>query len=372
MNTEITNSFENFKSTRKEQRIAVIALGGAGNNAMVDIMCRPELRDVTTVDFYAANTDYDDLIKVQQATSMEDSSHLILLGPKVTGGNGAGGDPEVGYAAAVESKQEIQMLLQDYSIVFITAGLGGGTGSAAAVVITEILKSLNILTIGVVNTPFKVEGPRRNQIAQEAIDKLETQMDTLIVVPNDQIKIAIGVNDNKNSSISLKDAFKMGNNVLALAISSIINLTRQTGFINIDANDIKTTCSNMGLGVIASATCTGALRAKDSLAAAVGNPLLAPYELDKVGGIIVNITTDDNIKLEEYELIANMLNKYMSMDSKVTIGTSVDPSLAEEEMRLTLILTGIKKNTSRVTKEIDKSATTSPLSESIFKGKFKA
>jgi cell division protein FtsZ len=366
-NTNSKGSFESFKSSHRDQRIAVIALGGAGGNALTDIMSRPELVGATNVDYYAANTDFAALSKVQDNLNMKDTNHLVLLGPKITGGNGAGGDPEVGFAAATESSKEIQDILQNYNIVFLAAGLGGGTGSSSIVVISDILRSLDILTIGVVNTPFKVEGPRRNKIAQDAITKLESLIDTLIVVPNDQIKIAADIHDNK--TMTLSDAFTMANNVLALAVSSIITLTMETGFINIDAQDLVATCSRMGLGVIASSKCSGALRAKDALTNAINNPLLAPYELDKVGGIIVNIATDDNVSLDEFEMVANMLNKYMNNDSKVTIGTSNDPRLGQEEMNITLILTGIHKN--ELDKELAKDLNSNKAEDALFKGNFK-
>lgn len=365
--TKKQSSFETFKSTHSNQKIAVIALGGAGGNALTDIMSRPELAEATNVDYYAANTDFAALSTVQEKLGIQDTHNLVLLGPKLTGGNGAGGDPEVGYAAATESSKEIQDILQNYNIVFLAAGLGGGTGSSAAVVISDILRSLEILTIGVVNTPFKAEGPRRNKIAQDSISKLENLIDTLIVVPNDQIKVAADLQENK--AMTLANAFTMANNVLALAVSSIITLTMETGFINIDAQDLIATCRKMGLGVIASAKSSGALRAKDALMAAISNPLLAPYELNKVGGIIVNIATDNNVSLDEFEMVAEMLTKYMSNDSKVTIGTSNDPRLAQEEMKVTLILTGINKED--LEKELEKKVESSKSEDALFKGNFK-
>lgn len=306
-------------------RIAVIGVGGGGGNAVQYMTGMNGEQAISGVEFMVANTDLQALQRCPVAT--------VPIGKQLTKGMGSGGNPAVGKEAAKEDATDIQNALSGIDILFIAAGLGGGTGSGAAPAIAEIAHSLGILTIGVVTKPFHFEGAQRMKIAEFAIEELIKSVDSLIVVPNNKLLSFL------DKDATLLDAFQAANAVLANAVQGISDLITNPGLINVDFADLHSVIKDMGPSVMSVASATGDLRAKDATLKAISSPLLSDTDLEHAKGILVNVTAGLNLKLSEFQVVGDLLSEYMSEKTHVVMGTSIDPDLVDE-LRVTVIITG--------------------------------
>lgn len=302
--------------------IKVVGVGGGGNNA-VNRMIQAGL---TNVEFIALNTDL-------QALQSSQAELRIPLGTKITGGLGAGGKPEVGEKAALEDKDQIRSILEGADMVFVTAGMGGGTGTGAAPVIAEISRGLGILTVAVVTKPFSFEGQRKSRLAQEGIDKLRAAVDTLITIPNQHLLKIV----EKNTPIN--DAFLVADDVLRQGVQGISDLITKDGMINIDFADVRTIMSGQGDALMGIGVGDGENRAVDAATNAINNPLLEDAHIEGADKILVNVTGGGDFTLTEYEEIMKIITANADEDVLVIAGTSVDPRL-DGQIRVSVIATG--------------------------------
>jgi cell division protein FtsZ len=305
--------------------ITVVGVGGGGSNA-VNRMIDAGLPDVN---FIAMNTD-------QQALSGSYAEIKIALGQKLTGGLGAGGNPDVGECAAIEDTDHIRELLSGSDMVFITAGMGGGTGTGAAPVIAGIARELGILTVAVVTRPFSFEGIRKQKIAQGGIDKLREQVDTLITIPNQHLLTIV----EKNTPI--RQAFLVADDVLRQGVQGISDLITQAGDINIDFADVRTIMKGKGDAIMGIGIGTGANRAVDAATNAINNPLLEDANIEGAKGLLVNVSGGSNFALNEYQEVMDIITANADDDALIIAGTGVDERLGEE-LRVTVIATGFYK-----------------------------
>ena len=303
--------------------IKVIGVGGGGNNA-VNRMVED---DVKGVEFIAVNTDKQALLKCAAPTK-------ILIGEKVTRGRGAGANPEVGLRAAEENIDDIKAALADTDMVFITAGMGGGTGTGAAPAIAKVAKEMGILTIGVVTKPFAFEGPRKMTQAEAGIENLRKVVDSIIMIPNERLKF---VSDTR---ITLANAFQIADDVLRQGVQSITELINVTAFINLDFNDVSTTMKDAGLAHMGVGVGQGKDKAEIASKAAISSPLLET-SITGAKGIIINITSSPDIGLEEVEYAANLISKEANPEANIIWGAAFDPNL-EDEMKVTVVATGFE------------------------------
>ncbi|WP_407276214.1 cell division protein FtsZ [Halothiobacillus sp. DCM-1] len=306
-------------------KIKVIGVGGGGGNAVAHMLTK----DLDGIDYICANTDAQALRKTQADT-------LLQLGGNITKGLGAGADPELGRQAALEDREQIQEAIKDANMLFITTGMGGGTGTGAAPVIAQIAKDMNILTVAVVTRPFTFEGKVRAVAAQTGITELEKQVDSLIVIPNDKLKAVMG------KGASLKDAFNAANEVLYTAVSGISELITRPGLINLDFADVRTVMTERGVSMMGTGVGTGDNRAIEAAEAAIHSPLLDDVFLEGAKGILVNITSNGDLSIGEYEEIGNLMHGLAGDDAVVKVGTTIDESL-EGTLRVTLVATGLRR-----------------------------
>jgi cell division protein FtsZ len=310
--------------------IKVIGVGGGGGNA-VGHMVTQQINDV---DFIYANTDAQALLASNVKTH-------IHLGEQLTKGLGAGANPQIGREAAEEDREQIKELLSGADMVFITAGMGGGTGTGAAPVIAEIAKELGILTVAVVTKPFSFEGKQRALAAEEGIRRLEEHVDSLITIPNNKLLSVLGKN------ISLLNAFKAANNVLLGAVKGISDLITRPGLINVDFADVRTVMSEMGMAMMGTGCASGEQRARRAAEAAIASPLLEDVNFTGAKGILVNITAGLDMSIGEFEEVGDVIKEFISDDATVVVGTVIDPEMTadegegEGEMRVTVIVTGL-------------------------------
>jgi cell division protein FtsZ len=302
-------------------QLKVIGVGGGGSNA-VDRMIEAEMRGV---DFIAVNTDAQALLRSQ-------SPVRIRIGDRITRGLGAGGNPTVGQKAAEESRDDLQDALKGADMVFIAAGMGGGTGTGAAPVVAEIARELGALTVGVVTRPFSFEGARRRQNAEQGIGALREKVDTLITIPNDRL---LAVADKK---LPVGDAYKLADDVLRQGIQGISDLITVPGLINLDFADVKAVMSNAGSALLAIGYGSGESRAADAAKAAVSSPLL-DIAIDGARGILFNITGGEDLTLYEVNEAAEIINKAADPDAMIIYGQVIDPRL-QGDVRITVIATG--------------------------------
>jgi cell division protein FtsZ len=304
-------------------RITVIGVGGAGGNA-INNMIRAEL---VGCDFVACNTD-------AQALSLSAAPRKIQLGIGVTRGLGAGARPDVGRAAAEEAADDILESMQDSNMVFITAGMGGGTGTGAAPVIARIARESGILTIGVVTKPFHFEGPKRMRIAEEGIEDLQKYVDTLIIIPNQNLfRVA-------NERTTLEGAFKLADDVLHAGVRGVTDLMVMPGLINLDFADIRTVMSEMGKAMMGTGEADGERRAIDAAEAAINNPLLEDVSMKGARGVLINITGSTDMTLFEVDEAANRIREEVDPDANIIFGSTFDERLAGR-MRISVVATGI-------------------------------
>lgn len=307
--------------------IKVIGVGGAGNNAVNRMISE----GVQGVEFIVANTD-------TQALRNSEAETKIQLGPKLTKGLGAGSLPEIGLKAAEESEEQIREALVGADLIFVTAGMGGGTGTGAAPVVAEIAKEMGILTVAVVTRPFEHEG-KRIHIAQQGIEHLKSQVDSLIVIPNDRLMTALG------EDVTVREAFRAADNVLHAAVAGISEVVTRPGFINLDFADVKNVMSITGMAMMGSGSSQGVDRARLATEEAISSPLLDNVSLDGARGVLVNITTAPGcLKMSEYREIMRVIDDYAHPDSERKYGTAEDENMPEDAIRITIIATGLKEN----------------------------
>ena len=315
--------FELMESQQENAIIKVVGVGGGGGNAVEHMVAE----NIDGVEFICANTD-------AQALKNSNAKVLIQLGDALTKGLGAGANPQIGREAAEEDRERIKEVLQGADMVFITAGMGGGTGTGAAPVFAEVAKELGILTVAVVTKPFSFEGKQRALAADEGIRRLAEHVDSLITIPNNKLLSVLGKN------ISLLNAFKAANNVLLGAVKGISDLITRPGLINVDFADVRTVMSEMGMAMMGTGSAKGEERARQAAEAAIASPLLEDVNFSGARGILVNITAGIDMSIGEFEEVGDVVKEFISDDATVVVGTVIDPEMTEE-MRVTVIVTGL-------------------------------
>ena len=314
--------YEFIDACNESAVIKVIGVGGGGGNAVSHMMGS----NIEGVEFICANTDAQALRKLTV-------EKIIQLGVELTKGLGAGTNPEIGRQAAEENKDRIKEALQGADMVFLTAGMGGGTGTGAIPVIAGIARELGILTVAVVTKPFLFEGKKKQAIAEQGIAELEKYVDSLITVPNQKLLPVLG------SNVSLMDAFKAANNILLDAVQGITQLIVHPGFINVDFADVKTVMTGMGAAIMGTGAASGDQRAREAAEKAIACPLLDDINLQGARGILVNITAAD-MDIAEFDEVGSIVHEFASEDAIIKIGTAIDPSLGDE-IKVTVVATGM-------------------------------
>ena len=304
--------------------IKVVGVGGGGNN-VVNRMVRTGTKGV---DFIAVNTD-------KQALSLSGAGQKIQIGEKLTNGQGAGSDPEVGRKSAEENRSQISKVLEDADMVFITAGMGGGTGTGAAPIVADIAKELGILTVGVVTKPFRFEGMRRMKQAENGIAELRNKVDSLVIIPNERLKLAT------DQKITMLNAFEIADDVLQQAVQSISDLIKNTGFINLDFADVSAVMKDAGRAHMGVGRAAGKNKAEEAARMAISSPLLET-SINGAKGVLVNVTGSMDIGLEEVEIAANLVQQAAHPDALIIFGAAFDDTL-EDEIRVTVIATGFEE-----------------------------
>jgi len=315
--------FELVENYTPSAKIKVIGVGGGGGNAVAQMIDA----GIDGVDFIAANTDAQALRQFKGKT-------ILQIGSSVTKGLGAGANPEVGRQAALEDRDHIMEMLAGADMVFITAGMGGGTGTGAAPVIAQAAKEQGILTVAVVTKPFHFEARRRMQIAEKGIEELASHVDSLITIPNAKLAEVLG------GEILLLNAFKSANDVLQGAVQGIAELITRPGLINVDFADVRTVMSEMGMAMMGSGEASGDDRAIMAAQAAIGSPLLEDINLSGACGILVNITAGTNLTMKEFEEVGSTVSDLASEDATVVMGTVIDQDMGDD-LRVTVVATGL-------------------------------
>ncbi len=315
--------FELMDTYSQSAVIKVMGIGGGGGNAvkhMVDA-------HIEGVDFICANTDSQALKNINVKTNLQ-------VGCNITKGLGAGANPEVGRQAALEDRERIQSVIENADMLFITAGMGGGTGTGAAPVVAQLAKEMGILTVAVVTKPFPFEGGKRMSVAEAGMRALGQHVDSLITIPNEKLLSVLG------KDVGLLDAFKAANGVLQGAVQGIAELITKPGLINVDFADVRTVMSEMGMAMMGSGAGTGEHRAKQAAEAAVASPLLEDVSLAGAKGILVNVTAGQDLSIGEFEQVGSTVKEFASDDATVVVGTVIDAEL-QGELRVTVVATGL-------------------------------
>jgi cell division protein FtsZ len=302
--------------------IKVIGIGGCGGNAVDHMMSR----GLAGVEFICANTD-------AQALKRSNAPLQLQIGTTLTRGLGAGARPEVGRDAANEDRERISELIDGADMLFITAGMGGGTGTGAAPVIADIAKSMGILTVAVVTRPFAFEG-KRQRVAQSGIEELSKKVDSLIIIPNDKLMEVLG------EDVSVLDAYAAANDVLHDAVAGIAEVINNAGLVNVDFADVRTVMGEVGMAMMGSATTSGADRARTAAQAAVKSPLLEDVNLAGARGVLVNITASAGLKMKEYHEVMNTIKEFTAEEAMVIVGTVIDDGM-DDRLRVTMVATGL-------------------------------
>ncbi|MGB7397394.1 MAG: cell division protein FtsZ [Candidatus Macondimonas sp.] len=322
--------FEIVDSVTENAVIKVIGVGGGGGNAVANMV----RAGVEGVEFIAANTDAQVLAKTGART-------LLQLGPTITKGLGAGANPEVGRQAAMEDRERIQEVIRGADMLFITAGMGGGTGTGAAPVVAQVARELGILTVAVVTRPFSFEGAKRMQVARDGIADLAKHVDSLITVPNERLLAVLG------KKISLLDAFKAADDVLHNAVAGIADLITRPGLINVDFADVRTVMAEMGVAMMGSGTASGDDRARMAAEKALRSPLLDDVDLAGARGILVNVTGGPKLSIGEFQEVGETVREFASDEATVVVGMVIDPEM-DEDIRVTVVATGLGRPAARV------------------------
>ena len=321
--------FELMDSFSQSAIIKVLGVGGGGGNA-VSHMVQAGLEGV---DFICINTDAQALKHSKVRTALQ-------IGCNITKGLGAGADPEVGRQAAMEDRDRIIELIEGCDMLFITAGMGGGTGTGAAPVVAQVAKELGILTVAVVTRPFEMEGNKRGRVADQGILELSKYVDSLITIPNQKLLSVLG------STTTLLDAFKAANTVLQGAVQGIAELITRPGLINVDFADVRTVMSETGMAMMGSGAASGDDRAREAAEAAISSPLLEDINLAGAQGILVNVTAGMDLSIGEFQEVGNVIKQFASDDATVVVGTVIDPDMANQ-IRVTVVATGLGKPVAR-------------------------
>lgn len=327
--------FELVDNVPQNAVIKVIGIGGGGGNAIEHML----KSDVAGVDFICANTD-------AQALKNMNAKTLLQLGGTITKGLGAGANPMVGREAAIEDRERIEEVLDGADMVFITAGMGGGTGTGGAPVIAQVAKEMGILTVAVVTRPFPFEGRKRIAVAEEGMKELAEHVDSLITIPNEKLLHVLG------PKTSLLDAFKAANDVLLGAVQGIADLIIRPGMINVDFADVRTVMSEMGMAMMGTGAATGENRAREAAEAAIRSPLLEDINLQGARGILVNITAGESLALGEFSEVGDTVEEFASDNATVVVGTVIDPSMGDE-LRVTVVATGLGQDAARAAKPVE-------------------
>ncbi|MEX2353748.1 MAG: cell division protein FtsZ, partial [Gammaproteobacteria bacterium] len=315
--------FELVDAANQTAVIKVIGVGGGGGNA-VEHMLKGSIEGV---DFICANTD-------AQALKNSTAKTILQLGGNVTKGLGAGADPDIGRQSALEDRDRIMDVLEGSDMIFITAGMGGGTGTGAAPIVAQVAKEMGILTVAVVTRPFSFEGKKRAQVAENGIKDLGQFVDSLITIPNEKLMSVLG------REVSLLNAFAAANDVLLGAVQGIAQLITCPGLINVDFADVRTVMSEMGMAMMGSGKAQGEDRARVAAEAAISSPLLEDINLAGAKGILVNITAGMDFSIGEFEEVGSTIKEFASDNATVVVGTVIDPEMSGE-MRVTIVATGL-------------------------------
>ncbi len=304
--------------------LKVVGVGGAGNN----VVNRMVKAGTQGVEFIAINTD-------KQALAVSNADQKLQIGEKMTHGQGAGSDPEIGKRSAEESRNNIAKTIEDADMVFITAGMGGGTGTGAAPTVAEIAREAGILTVGVVTKPFGFEGKKRMERANEGIKELLSRVDSLLIIPNDRLKYAT------DQKVTLANAFEIADDVLKQAVTSISDLIKNTGFINLDFADVTCIMKNAGFAHMGVGHAAGKGKAEDAARMAVASPLMET-SINGARGVLINITGSEDMGLEDVEAAANLVQEAAHPDANIIFGATFDPAM-QDEIRVTVIATGFEE-----------------------------
>jgi len=315
--------FELMDTYGQSAVIKVIGVGGGGGNAVEHMV----VQNLEGVEFIIANTD-------SQALKNSSARTVLQLGGNITKGLGAGANPEIGRQAAMEDRERIQEVLEGADMVFITAGMGGGTGTGGAPIVAQVAREMGILTVAVVTRPFPFEGHKRMSIANDGIEELKSYVDSLITIPNEKLLSVLGKN------ISLLDAFKAANDVLLGAVQGIAELITRPGLINVDFADVRTVMSEMGMAMMGSGRASGDGRAVEAAEAAIASPLLEDVNISGARGILVNVTAGLDMSIGEFEEVGNAVKGFASDNATDVVGTVIDPDMVGE-LRVTVVATGL-------------------------------
>ncbi len=303
--------------------IKVIGVGGGGGNAVAHMVDT----GIEGVDFICANTDSQALKGSRVRTSLQ-------IGCNITKGLGAGADPDIGRQAAMEDRDRIVEVIEGADMLFITAGMGGGTGTGAAPIVAQVAKELGILTVAVVTKPFIMEGGKRMQIAEHGIGELGKYVDSLITIPNEKLLTVLG------GETTLLDAFRSANQVLQGAVQGIAELITRPGLINVDFADVRTVMAEMGMAMMGSGVSSGEDRAREAAEAAISSPLLEDINLAGANGILVNVTAGTDLSIGEFQEVGNTIKEFSSENATVVVGTVIDPEMTDR-IRVTVVATGL-------------------------------
>jgi len=318
--------FELMDAHSQSAIIKVIGVGGGGGNAVSHMVNA----GIEGVDFVCANTDAQALNTAKVKTALQ-------IGCNITKGLGAGADPDIGRQAAMEDRDRIVEVIEGADMLFITAGMGGGTGTGAAPVVAQVAKELGILTVAVVTRPFEMEGSKRMAIADNGIAELGKYVDSLITIPNEKLLAVLG------SDCTLVNAFESANEVLQGAVQGIAELITTPGTMNVDFADVRTVMSEMGMAMMGTGSSSGEGRAREAAESAISSPLLEDVNLSGANGILVNVTSDLNLTIGEFSEIGDTIKEFAAPDATVIIGSALDPSM-NDEVRVTVVATGLGKD----------------------------
>ncbi|HFE39326.1 MAG TPA: cell division protein FtsZ [Gammaproteobacteria bacterium] len=315
--------FEIMDTEAQDAVIKVVGVGGGGGNAVEHMLGA----NIESVEFICANTD-------AQALKSSNARTVLQLGSDITRGLGAGANPDIGKKAALEDEGRIKEMLVGADMVFITAGMGGGTGTGGAPVVAKAARELGILTVAIVTKPFPFEGKKRRQVAERGIEELAQYVDSLITIPNEKLLNVLG------KDITLLEAFKAANDVLLNATQGIAELITRPGLINVDFADVKTVMSEMGVAMMGAGFAVGEDRAREAAEMAIASPLLEDVNLSGAKGILVNVTAGLDMAIGEFEEVGNIVKEFASDNATVVVGTVIDPEMSDE-LRVTVVATGI-------------------------------
>jgi len=320
--------FELMDAHSQSAVIKVIGVGGGGGNAVAHMVNT----GIEGVDFICANTDAQALNSARVRTALQ-------IGCNITKGLGAGADPDIGRQAAMEDRDRIKEVIEGADMLFITAGMGGGTGTGATPIVAQVAKELGILTVAIVTRPFEMEGAKRASIADMGLSELGKYVDSLITIPNEKLLAVLG------GETTLLDAFRSANQVLQGAVQGIAELITRPGLINVDFADVRTVMSEMGMAMMGTGTSSGEDRAREAAEAAIASPLLEDINLAGANGILVNVTAGTDLSIGEFQEVGNTIKEFSSDDATVVIGTVIDSDMTDC-IRVTVVATGLGKSAS--------------------------